>query len=583
MDLISSKAVGKAIFIGLTLGLVASAAPQLRLSTAAVGPVFITAGQNGTSQSINAANIGDGSLNLSASSSASWVNVTFGIAKACTISNTNYNSCVPVNIALTTNQLNAGSYTAIVTLTDPNAIDSPQTFTVTVQIGSAVPSTVDLYLAPGGSASTSFVTGSSLTTNVSNATGGPVVSIAAPSAGSFASSFSYVISSKASSTVAPSDYVSTVAISGSATSGDNKTVRVTSHVTTQPIANVTLPASAIGGAVQFQIAQGGQPQAQNVVFTNSGSGTLTLSQAGNAPSWLKTTITGNVLTLTADPTGLSPGANTATLSVTSNAVNSPSSISVSLTVLPSGPPVIGYQQVVDDVLFASGDPVAPGGWVAVFGQQLHVGAPALATVFPLTGTLGDVSVAVNGVPAPVYYISETQINFVVPYATPAGQATVKVTRGGQSSNTVSVKVAAQVPRLLVFSYPGLEGYAEAYINTSTVFAVPTTAGISSAPAHPGDTVVFYAFGLGQTNPPAVDGTPAAASQIAGVQMIVGQSSLPTSGVNVVPSYVGLTPGLVGVYQVNVPLPANVPLGSSVSAMLDMGNGVFSNRVAIAIQ
>jgi len=540
MGLISSKAVlSKAFLIGLTLGLAAAAnaAPKLRLSTAAVGPIFITPGQNGTVQSINAANVGDGALNLSATSTVPWTTVTFGVAKACVIANVSYNSCVPVNIGLATNQLAAGTFTGVVTLSDPNAVDAPQTFTVTVQVGSAVPGSVDLYLAPGGTASTSFATGSTLTTNVVVAAGGPVVSIAAPNAGSFAFTYSYVVKATAAQNVNPGDYLSTIGISGSATAGDNKTLRVTSHVTTQPIASVTLPASAVGGAVNFQLPQGGQPQVQNVTIANAGSGTLTLGQVSGAPSWLKSTVSGNVLTLTADPTGLSPGVSTATLSVTSNAINSPSSIPVSLTVVATGPPVIGYQQVVDDVLFAPGDPVAPGGWIAIFGQQLHVGAPLLASVFPLGGTLGGAMVFVNGAPAPIYYVSETQINFQMPYATPAGDATVRVDRDGQRGNTVGVKVAPAVPRLLVFSYPGLEGYAEAYINSSQVFAVPTTAGISSQPAHGGDTVVFFAFGLGQTNPPAIDGAAPSASPIPGTaKMIIGQSSLPTSGVTVDASY-----------------------------------------------
>ena len=128
-------------------GLQASAAPQLRLSTTTVGPVFITQGQNGTAQQINAANIGDGNLNLTASSTATWTNVSFGVAKSCVIATASYNSCVPVNIGfLNTSALGAGNYTAVVTLTDPNAVDSPQTFTVTVQIGSAVPSSLDLYI-----------------------------------------------------------------------------------------------------------------------------------------------------------------------------------------------------------------------------------------------------------------------------------------------------------------------------------------------------------------------------------------------------------------------------------------------------
>ena len=582
MGLISRKAV----LIGLTLSLAvaASAAPKLRLSTAAVGPLFITAGQNGTTQSISAANAGDGGLNLSASSTATWINVTFGIAKPCVVSNTSYPSCVPVNVGLATNQLTNGSYTGVVTLTDPNAVDAPQTFTVTVQIGSAVPTSIDLYIPPSGSASTSFVTGSSLTTSVINSVGGPVVSIAAPNAGSFASTYSYVVSVTASASVAPNDYVSNVGISGSSTPGDNKTLRVTSHVTTLPIANATLPPSPLAGTVLFQIAQGGQTQAQNVKFTNSGSGTLTLSQISGAPSWLKTTIAGNSLTLTADPFTLSPGTSTATISVSSNAANSPTSIPVSLTVLTSGPPLIGYQQVQDNVLFVPGDPVAPGDWVAIFGQQLHVGALVLATVFPLSGTLGGATVFVNGTPAPVYFVSESQIDFQMPYATPAGDATVRVDRDGQKGNTVSVKIVPAAPRLLQFSYPGLEGYAEAYINSSTVFAVPVTTGISSSPAHAGDTVVFFAFGLGQTVPAAMDGAAPTASPIPGTpQMIIGQSSLPTSGVTVAPSYAGLTPGSVGVYQINVPLPSNVPRGNAVSATLDMGNGIFSNRVLIAIQ
>jgi len=453
-----------------------------------------------------------------------------------------------------------------------------------VQVGSAVPSSIDLYLPPSGSASTSFVTGSKLTTNVINAVGGPVVTIAAPNAGSFASSFSYVVLATASSSVAANNYISNIGITGSSTPADNKTLPVTVHVTSQPIANVTLPTSAVAGVVQFQIAQGGQPQSQNVTFTNSGSGALTLGQVSNTPPWLTTTITGNILTLTANPTGLSPGVATATISVASNAANSPASIPVSLTVLTTGPPVVGYQQVVDDVLFAPGDAVAPGGWIAIFGQQLHVGPPLLATVFPLTGTLGDATVSVNGTPAPVYYVSENQINFQLPYETPAGSATVRVDRTGQMGNTVSVQVAATAPRLLVFSYPGLQGYAEAYINSSTVFAVPVTAGISSGPAHAGDTVVFFAFGLGQTTPAATDGAAPTASPVPGMlHMIIGQSSLPTSGVTVAPSYAGLTPGSVGVYQINVPLPADVPRGNAVSAMLDMGNGVFSNRVVIAVQ
>ena len=575
MGLISRKAV----FIGLTLGLAvaASAAPKLRLSTAAVGPVFITAGQNGNTQSISAANAGDGSLNLTASSTVTWINVTFGIAKPCVVSNTSYASCVPVNIGLATNQLANGSYTGVVTLTDPNAVDTPQTFTVTVQIGSAVPTSIDLYLPPSGSASTSFVTGSTLTTSVINAVGGPVVSIAAPNAGSFAFTFSYVVSATASSSVAPNDYVSNIGISGSSTPADNRTVPVNVHVTTQPISSFA-PAS-----VNFRIAQGGIKQTQYVSFSNRGQGTLSLAQVTGAPAWLTATLQGTLLTLVADPTGLSPGVNTGTLTVTTNARNGSATIPVQLTILTPGPPVTYYQGVVDNALFAAGDPVAPGGIIALFGEQLTTGPAVQAGALPLGTLLGGATVFVNGSPVPVYYVSATQINFLMPYSTPSGPTTVRVTRDGQLGNTVSVNVLPQVPRLLRI---GIGDYPIAVIGglSTITFPMPATPGLASRPAQGGETLVFYALGLGQTNPPAQDGVAAPQATVPGSpKMIIGQSSLPTSGVNVVPDYAGLTPGFVGLYQINVTLPTNVPRGNTVSAMFDMGNGIFSNRVVIAIQ
>jgi uncharacterized protein (TIGR03437 family) len=569
----------KAVLVALTLSLAvaAEAAPELRLSTTTVGPVFITAGQNGTAQQINAANIGDGSLNLTATSTATWTNVSFGVATACVIGATSYKSCVPVNIGLNTSALAAGSYTSVVTLTDPNAIDTPQNFTVTVQIGSAVPSSIDLYVAPGGVASSSFVTGSRLTTNVVNAAGGPVVSIAAPSAGSFAFSYSYVVSATAASGLTPNDYTSNIQITGSATPADNKTLPVNVHVTTQPIAGFS-PTS-----VSFRIAQNAVKQTQYVSFSNLGAGTLTLSQVTGAPAWLTATTQGNLLTLVADPTGLSPGANTGTLTVTSNARNATVTIPVQLTVLAAGPPVIFYQGVVDNALFAAGDPVAPGGIVALFGEQLSIAAPVGAPSLPLTTSLGNATVLVNGNPVPIFYVSATQINFLMPYATPSGAATVQVTVSGQSSNRVSINVQPMVPRLLRL---GIGDYPIAVINgpSTLTFPIPTTPGIASRPAVAGETLVFYALGLGQTTPPAQDGVAAPQATAGGTPiMIIGQSSLPTSGVNVVPLYAGLTPGFVGLYQINVTLPTNVPRGDAVSATFTMGSNIISNRVVIAIQ
>src|SRR5579872_5874429 len=108
----------------------AQAAPQLRLVSSTVGPVTVAAASNGSTQTVEAYNIGSGSLNLTVSSSVSWIGATVGTPRACTTTRASQN-CIPLNFALNTQALPAGSATGIVTVSDPNAIDSPQTITVT--------------------------------------------------------------------------------------------------------------------------------------------------------------------------------------------------------------------------------------------------------------------------------------------------------------------------------------------------------------------------------------------------------------------------------------------------------------------
>src|SRR5271165_3501083 len=77
-----------------------AAAPQLRLSTTAVGPVYVEIGANANAQTINAFNIGSGSLNLSISSSATWLTGSIGGLTTC--ANGPAPSCNPVTITLNT-------------------------------------------------------------------------------------------------------------------------------------------------------------------------------------------------------------------------------------------------------------------------------------------------------------------------------------------------------------------------------------------------------------------------------------------------------------------------------------------------
>lgn len=544
--------------------MLAAAAPQLRLSSSSIGPVYIAAGQNGPTQTVAASNIGTDALSLAVSANQTWLNPSIGASNS-------------IQIALATSSLAAGQYAGIVTVLSPGAIDAPQNITVTVQIGSPVPNSLDLYVAPGGSASAMFYTSSYLAVTVKNPQGGPALSVVSYGGSFLSSIYADTITATAPAGTATGDYSASVTTSGATTPADNKTIPVTIHVTAMPIAAWS-PVS-----LTFNLAPGEPAATQAVAFSNAGMGTLTLALDAKAtapPAWLTVTIQGDVVLFTANAGSMSAGANPATVILSTNAANGSASIAVTLNVLPPGPPVAYYQGVLDNALFAVGDPLAPGGIVALFGEQLSDNV-AQAQSLPLGSSLGGATVLVNGTPAPIYYASPGQLDFQIPFETGGGAATVQVQRDNQMGNSVSINVHPAVPRLLPL---GIGSYGIAVLEDNVTFAIPSTPGIPSRPAQAGvDTVVFYALGFGPTNPPAEDGQPSPAGQIAAAQFVIGQSIIPGTGVTVAPAYAGLTPGSVGLYQVNVAIPANAPQGSAIPVYLDMGGGVLSNRVDIAIQ
>ena len=552
------------------------AAPKLRLVTSTVGPLSIAQGGNGATQTVEAFNAGDGSLNLTLSSSATWIGATVGSPRACT---SQAGSCIPLQFALNTSGLSTGTSTGIVTVTDPNAIDAPQTITVTVQIGGAVPAAVDLYVAPGGTNDASFSTNSQITGRATTSSGGSWLSLVLDGSGSFRFSLPYRIHLAAPSTMDVGNYTGTLATSGSSFSADNKTIAVTMRVTNQPIAQ---PSTA---HVTMRLAQGAPPSPVNVILNNVGQGSLTVSGAtatiNSGSSWLTATSFAAGATLMFDPGSLAPGSYSASVAIASNAANGTITVPVDFTVVAKGAPLITYQGVVDNGTFGAGDTVARGDVMVVLGEQFLFGPLAVGAAPPMANQIGGVQVLVNGNPAPMYYASYGQLAFQMPYEVANGTALVQVTRDGQPSNTVSVQVADRAPRLLLI---GVGSYG-AIVNQDGSIPMPVGSfpGVNTHPAQVGDTLTMYAIGMGPTSPAGATGQPAPSVEPLArlTTMLLVNFGGGIGGTPVTPLFAGLTPTYAGLYQLNVTIPPDVPRGI---VNLSVGfSDAASNSVQIVIQ
>jgi uncharacterized protein (TIGR03437 family) len=152
---------------------------------------------------------------------------------------------------------------------------------------------------------------------------------------------------------------------------------------------------------------------------------------------------------------------------------------------------------------------------------------------------------------------------------------VRVDRNGQRGNSIFVKIAASVPRFILLN-------GGPYAIMTTPGAVLT--GIPDHPVKSGDVVVIYTIGLGPNTPPVQTGVAApggdSLARVPGVQVCF-RLNTPFSEANCADAaFAGLTPGFVGLYQVN----ANVPSLPSGDLQLSfVVNGVSSNFVQIRVQ
>jgi uncharacterized protein (TIGR03437 family) len=353
--------------------------------------------------------------------------------------------------------------------------------------------------------------------------------------------------------------------------------------------------SANPSSVSFQaVVKAANPAPVPVGLTSIGGGqALSFTVAASTTDggkWLKVSAPNGTtplsLQVSVDITGLAVGSYTGQVTVTALGVNiGPQTIAVTLTVNPQTAPVpiISAGGVVNA---ANGmKQVAPGILATAFGGGFApTGIPAagLSPAFlPGTTTLAT---RVQGVrvliletwggligEAPILFLSNTQINFQVPFET-AGRALVQVIvdNNGVQSDPVSVQVVQISPGIFTFgNNRAAATNQDNSLNTSNNPAARTTA------------MTVYMTGQGVVTPPVPTGSAAGGLRGTAISRMPFPSKAWIGGVPAKVLFTGLTPGLVGVLQVNLVVPATAPIGDQ-PLVLNLG-GWTSNAAMVTIR
>lgn len=199
---------------------------------------------------------------------------------------------------------------------------------------------------------------------------------------------------------------------------------------------------------------------------------------------------------------------------------------------------------------ASALPVlAPGALASVYGEGMGNSLDQAASL-PLPTALAGVSIIINGFPAPLLFVSPTQVNLQVPWEVAPGSAPVTAIVNGVLGNTFMAEIRVVSPGIFAVLH---EYGSEVSIDQ---------------PAEGGDVLVVYATGLGPVTQNVSSGRPALAAPLASTVEIptvtVGREAAEVL-------FSGLAPGFVGLYQLNVRMPAGLA-GSKEAAPLVLSIG-----------
>jgi uncharacterized protein (TIGR03118 family) len=202
--------------------------------------------------------------------------------------------------------------------------------------------------------------------------------------------------------------------------------------------------------------------------------------------------------------------------------------------------------ILNGASFVSG-PIAPNTWLSILGN----GMSATTGNWNVTGStlpteVNGVGVTINGKAVPVSFVSNTQINFLVPSTVSSGSAQIQTTNNGLTSAAVAVNVKPLSPAFFTLATTAAGNTYIAAEHANGTLIGPSATITGATPAEPGETIVLFATGFG--------------AQLASGLLTV-TPTIVIDGIAADVTFAGVIgPGL---YQFNVVVPPGVSLGQDV--------------------
>jgi len=247
----------------------------------------------------------------------------------------------------------------------------------------------------------------------------------------------------------------------------------------------------------------------------------------------------------------------------------------------------------------------PGSLIYATGTNM-ASKTLVASSTPLTLQMqtssDDVIVKVNGKTVPMYYITPKAVSLQLPWGTPAGTATMIMTRNGVTSKSASFKVGQFSPGIYTTNGVGTGMAWAIFASTSKLNSKAQVAQSSNVgtyvggAATAGDLLYIYGAGLG---PPknaskATDGQapcplrnnipgPCPTGYNASDYATLTTPVVTIGGVSAKVNASILDPTYPGLYLVFFTVPAGTPKGSAVPVQIEIGGTTTPNNVTIAVE